>query len=112
MMLGRLRAQEAHALRHELVKIDPVARQLDGARLELGKIENVIDQTQQMMAGMVDIRDIVEITRIAERPEELIADDIGEADDGIQGRAQLVAHIGKKMRLDATRLLRGLLGAA
>src|SRR5579872_363289 len=40
------------------------------------------------------------------------ADEIGEADDGVQGRAQLVAHAGEELRLRAAGRLGGGLGLA
>ena len=52
-----------------------------------------------MLAAAGDILDVGGIARIAHRPEHLLVHDVGEADDGVERRAQLMAHIGQELAL-------------
>jgi len=70
------------------------------ARLELREVENVVDQRQQMGATAVDVVRIFRIL-VGHRPEHATADHLGKSEDCIQGRAQLVTHIGEELRLGA-----------
>jgi hypothetical protein len=67
--------------------------------LDLDHIEHVTDQIVQEDAGAVDILGVFEITRRAQRPEHAVGHDLGETDDGVERRAQLVAHAAKEVRL-------------
>jgi hypothetical protein len=60
-------------------------------------IENVIDDLQQMAAAEMDIRDIAPIRVTADRAQYLRLHQVGEADDGIERGAQLVAHISEEI---------------
>src|SRR5690349_11227349 len=50
-----------------------------------------------MRAALVDIARVVEIALLADRAERLPENDVREADDGVERRAQLVAHIGEDL---------------
>ena len=88
-------------------KINPMASEL-GVHILGGKgkaawraprqIEQVADQVQQMLAGIRDIADIFVVAPLAaEGAEGLQLDNIGETDDCVQRRAQLVAHMGQEI---------------
>ncbi len=85
------------------MKIDEFVIELKFARLDLGDIENVVDQFQQMHAAGVNVVDVAFVLRHLEVAEQLTSDDIGKADDRIERRAQLVAHIGEEVRFRAAR---------
>ena len=51
-----------------------------------------------MLAGLVDQGRVLAVL-LGHRPEQRLPHDIREAHDGVQGRAQLVAHIGQEARL-------------
>ena len=68
-------------------------------RLDLGKIQNIIDQAEQMRTRSVNIRNILLILRLSDGAIEFTRDDLRKSDDRIERRAQLVAHIGKELRL-------------
>ena len=53
---------------------------------------------QQMLSGFVNVAGIGLILRIAERTEGLQRHHFGEPDDGVERRAQLVAHRGQERR--------------
>src|SRR3546814_2447831 len=82
-----------------------------GACLDLGDVENVVDQGQQVLRALVDVGGIALVLRAAERAQQLALHDFREADDGVQRRAQLMAHVGQELRLGAVGELGALLGA-
>src|SRR3546814_2004581 len=85
---------------------------LELAGLDLRQVEDVVDQAQQVRAAVVDVDGVLAVPLIAHRAEQLVLDDLGEPDDGVQRRAQLVAHVGKEVGLGATGQLGFLLREA
>jgi hypothetical protein len=73
-----------------------VRRDLDLADLEPREVEDVIDDGQQRPAGRGDAVDMAGADPVEARPRRQQA---GEADDGGQGRADLMAHIGQEFGL-------------
>ena len=51
-----------------------------------------------MAAGRVDVLDVILVTLVADRTETLLQHHFGEAQNGVQGRADLVADLGEKIR--------------
>src|SRR6476469_10685641 len=78
----------------------PFKFQLQVSRLDLREIEDLIDQSKQMLAAVQDV---------CEKPGSLLLADlqrwinhhVGKADDRVQRRAQLVTHASNKLRLMA-----------
>src|SRR5580658_1527944 len=66
-------------------------RQLSG--LDRGQVENVVDQRQEPLRAVEDAAAILDLP-VVEGTEILCGQDLGEADDGIERRAQLNAIIG------------------
>ncbi len=62
------------------------------------------------MGAVEHVAGIFEILRAAERSEDLLAHDLGEADDGVERGAQLVADIGQELGFRAAGDLGGFLG--
>ena len=77
------------------------------AGLDLRHVEDVVDDVEQIAPALADVAAVFEVFRVAERAEQPGLHDLGESDDGVERRAQLVAHVGEECRL---RLV-GLLGA-
>ena len=73
------------------------------ARLDLGDVEQIVDQAEQMRARGMDVAGIFLVARRADRPEAFLRDDLGKAQDGVERRAQLVAHIGEEGGLGGVR---------
>ena len=71
-----------------------------------------IDHRQQMAAAAQDVAGIIEIALIAQLAEQLAGDDFGKADDGVQRRAQFMAHIGQEAGLGGIGGFGFALGAA
>ena len=79
-------------------------------RLGLREVENVVDDVQQMGAAAVDVGGILPVALIAQGAIELVPQDLGKADDGVERRAQFVAHIGEEFRFRPVGALRQFLG--
>ena len=84
--------------------------QLELSGFDLRHIEHVVDQAEQVLAASVDVLDIGHVAAGREGPEGSLPHHVGEADDGVQGRAQLVAHIGEKTAFGAVGGFGGGLG--
>src|SRR5512144_214004 len=87
-------------------------------RFDLRKIEDAVDQPQQVLAGSLDLLQIAD-GHIVAAIGRVLDQDLAVADDGVERRAQLVAHIGEESRLRArgglgfgARLLRLVPGGA
>ena len=65
-----------------------------------------------MHAAGIDVANVAEILLVADRAERLPDDRVGEADDRVERRAQLVAHRRQELRLGTICLLGGVLGEA
>ncbi len=78
------------------------------ARLDAAEVEQFIDEVEEVLAGAVNVAGIFLVLRHAVRPEQFGLQHFGEADDGIERCAQLVAHRGEELRLGDV----GLLGVA
>ena len=105
IVLERLRADRGEAALDDVAKIDGLVLQSELAGLDLRDVEDVVDEREEMLAGAENILGVFGVARDADRPHRLILDDLGEADDRVQGRAQLMAHIGEELRF---RLVGGL----
>ena len=77
------------------VRLRDVERDLAG--LDAGEIEDLVDQRQQMLGADEDLREVVDLPL----GEGLAVprDDASEADDRVQRRAELVAHVGEENAL-------------
>ena len=67
----------------------------------LGDIEDGVDDGQKVPAALMDIADVVDVARMAKLAFGLALEDFGKADDGVERRPELVAHIGQELRLGA-----------
>ena len=64
------------------------------AGFDLGDVEHVVDQAEQMLAGVLDVPGVFE--RLVGRGLgffQAVGDDLREADDGAERRAQFVTHM-------------------
>ena len=75
-------------------------RELPG--LDLGEVEHVVDQPEQMLA--VGLHPLQHAAHFFRRfAVDAVEDQFGVAEDGVERRAQLVAHIGEELRLVLAR---------
>ena len=75
--------------------------QLHAASLDLGQIQDIVDEREQVLTGCVDVLEVF-ILLVVELAEHPLDQHLREADDGIEGRAELMRHVGEKLRLVAT----------
>ncbi len=94
-------ARAAHGLLDDEPDRNPGLLQLQSAGLDARHVEDVVDDGEQVAAALADVAGVVEIAVIAETPEQPVLHDLGEADDGVQRRAQFVAHIGEEFGFGA-----------
>ena len=78
--------------------LDRLQVQLHLARLDLGQIQHVVDQPQQMLAGNMNLFQIRDQFNVA-IVHGLLGQQLAVTNDRVQRRAQLVAHIGQKHAL-------------
>src|SRR3546814_4113178 len=67
----------------------------------------VVDDRQQMAAAFMDVAGIVPVALGRRTAEHLRCDRLGEAEDGVQRRAKLVAHQSEEQIGRASRRERG-----
>ena len=101
----RQRLRRAQGVVDENAEIDVLVMELELAGLDLRKIEDIVDELQQMLAGAADASKRLENIRLA-GILGILDQHLGDADDGVQGRPQLVAHRREEAALGEGRLHR------
>ena len=103
---GQRRGHGGHAL-DEVGHREVLREEVHPPGLDLGQIEDVVDQPQQVPARRGDLLQVA-----AERGGGVVAEVLGlllehlrVADDGVEGRAQLVGHVGHELALVPAGLL-------
>ena len=102
LLLGRERLGRAHHVEHQLAHRVIDRREGQLARLDLGQIEHVVDQAEQMAAVLLDALEHVLHLR-GHVAVDAVLDQLGIAEHGVQGRPQLVAHVGQELGLVPAR---------
>ena len=97
---GGALAQHRHRAGREQLRIGAFEFEDDLARLDLRQVEDVVDEGQQVLAAAVDVFHVLLLLG-AQRPGEAVFHDLGETDDRVERRAQLVAHVGEELALHA-----------
>ncbi len=99
-------AEQVHGLIEGVAQAEGDMLQLQLARLQLGEVEDVVDDAKQVARRLLDGLHVVGLARREAGLEQLA----GKTDDAVERSAQLVRHVGEELRLDPCRLLRPLLG--
>ena len=76
--------------------------ELELARLDLGEVEDVVDDVQQVVGGAANELELLALDGIVGALER----QLGHTHDAVHRRADLVAHVGEELRLGAGGLLR------
>jgi len=100
-----VRLHQRHAFLDRGVDRHCLERKVELAGLDLGKVEEIVDQAEQMRARDVNIVQVAPIALVADRPETLAHHHLREADDGIERCADLMADLGEEVRLLSVRCL-------
>jgi hypothetical protein len=91
----RLRGRERRGQGLQLVdqgrQVHRLEIDLHAARLDLADVEQVVDESEQMLAGRLDALEIGQDFGLA-AVGHLLLEDLGVADDRVERRAQLVTH--------------------
>src|SRR5512132_3429326 len=80
----------AHGERREI--------ELHATSLDLREIEDVINEREQVLAGAEHVLQILALL-VVHAAEDALQQDLREADDRVEGRAQLVRHVGEEFAL-------------
>ena len=112
-LLFGLRAHAGIQLLEHLAHIQRLQLELHAPGLDLGQVEHVIDQLQQITAGLVHDVGMLDLFG-AEVAEGVLFQLIAEDQNAVERRAQLMGHIGEKFRFIAVgqRQLLGLFAQA
>ena len=84
--------------------------QLELARLDLGEVEDVVDQRQQVVSGREDVLDVL-LLLLVEVAEHPLAQYLREPEDRVERGAELVGHVREELRLVLARRLERLVQA-
>src|SRR5205814_10608938 len=72
--------------------------ELHPSRLDLREIEDVVDQSQLVLAGRENVLEVVGLL-LVDAAEQTLQEDLREADDRVERRSQLVRHVREELRL-------------
>ena len=76
---------------HSGIGVDRFKIKIEFTRLDLGQIQQIIDQRQQMLSRLVNITQIVPIPLVTNGPEAFFDHHFGKAHNRGERRAQFVA---------------------
>ena len=88
----------------EVAERQRLLEQVHPPRLDLRQIEDVVDDAEEVMAGRVDVVEEL-LFAVGQTPLQTRLQDFRESDDGIQRRAQLMAHVRQELALLAGALI-------
>ena len=108
----RERADSGKHLTQRRTELQGLGVQLDPPGLDLGEVEYVVDEIQEVPAGVVDVLDPLGWHAPSIAVGRLGAHQVAEAKDRVEGRAQLVAHAGQEIALGLARATQRLDGVA
>ena len=101
---------------HRRDHVDDQGSQLEDARLDietpgldLGQVEHVVDDRQQVPPGVIDAVEIFDQARLAQL-FEILLHQLGVADHRVQRRAQFVAHVRQELALGGVGRVGGVPG--
>ena len=88
------RLGEVHEIFHRLDEGEGLRAEIQLSALDLGNVQDIVDQGEQMIAGQ---RDLPQIFSYRFRISEILFRDRREADDRVHRRADIVGHCRKKI---------------
>ncbi len=106
---GRALSDQGDAGLGDRADFEPlVFDEIELAGIDLCQVENLVDDVEQMHPTLANITDIFLLARI-QRPGRTPLQHLGKTENRVERSAQLVAHIGEKLRFgQACRLRFGL----
>ena len=103
---GGLFAHDALEGVDHLAEVEGLVFEGEALGLDLGEVEDVVEQVEQLFGGHVDLDQLGQQVRVV----DLFEQQVGEAEDGVHRRAQLVAHVGQEGAFGAVGRFGGFLG--
>src|SRR6185437_11489559 len=91
------RLQAVDAILDELRHLDRGEIELELTGLDLGNVEQIVEERKRIEAALMDVLDIALVAVVADRTEALLEHQLGEAEDRIQRRAHLVTDLGEEI---------------
>ena len=88
LLVGLLRRQRRHRA-DDVIELEVGGLEVEPASLNLGEVEDVVDDRQQRGAGVVDLADVVTLLG----RKRCLEGEMRQADDRVHRRADLVAHV-------------------
>ena len=101
--------QTVDASLDQLGQIDRGEVEIELAGIDLGNVEQIVEQAERVEPALMDVLDISLVARIADGAEALLEHELGEAENRIERRAHFVADLGKKIEAPRDRGRIGLL---
>ena len=95
---------DAGGLGEQAIEVERLAGQPHAAGFDLRHVEHVVDDVEQVLPAFADVTAVLVVLLGAERPEHARLHDLGKSDDGVERRAQLVAHIGQELGFGLVRV--------
>src|SRR5713101_5116127 len=86
--------------------VDPklLVDQVHPARLDLGQVEDVVDERQQVLAAVIDVVQAVMALFLGDLARQVVPKQLRKPEDGVEWRAQLVRHVGEELGLEPADL--------
>ena len=91
---------------HQLMQVDDGAGQFELVPFQPVEIKDIVDKLQQVIGGEKQVPDVFFLVRGIIQLQQ-----VGDADDTVQGRAYLVAHDGQEIRFRLGGIFRHVLCA-
>jgi hypothetical protein len=82
---------------HHLGYIDRALDQLFLPGFDSGDVEDVVEQVKEVAAGAMYVRDIFVVSVVFHFADNAVHQYFRETDDRVQGRTQLMAHVGEEL---------------
>ena len=95
--LGRRVLEQIPATVRQRGAIDVGPADFHAPRFHFGQVEDIVDQAQQILARAVDDLRLPDLFD-AQMPLVVAGHHLGQQDDRVERRAQLVGHVGQKLR--------------
>jgi hypothetical protein len=99
-------AHAADRLGHDVAQQEGTVLEVEAAGLDLREVQDAVDHREQALRGPAHHRQVVALHEGDRRRQQ----ELGQPDDPVHGRADLVAHVGQELALRPVRALGGLGG--
>ena len=88
---------------------ESIAHEFHATGFHFREIKNVVDELQQMASAVENVVAVFQLP-VVEFAKSFVRENFREADDGVERRAQFVAHVREELALGEVRGLGGVLG--